>query len=112
MLADRAFCDLVRHIGIASLGADDTQIWHLTKIYWCVCVCVKGWVGGGRFGMPLGLMLMPFPRPCGHTSQQKREAEVLLGDVAHGWGVGRSHPPWLPPSLLGKQVHCGVWGGA
>ena len=36
MLADPAFCDLAWHIGRASLGADDKQIWHLTKIYWCV----------------------------------------------------------------------------
>jgi phenylalanine-4-hydroxylase len=34
MLADAAFCDLVHNIGIASLCADDSQIWHLTKIYW------------------------------------------------------------------------------
>lgn len=34
MLADPAFCDLVHHIGVASLGADDKTIWKLTKIYW------------------------------------------------------------------------------
>ncbi len=34
MLADPAFCDLVHSIGVASLCADDSQIWHLTKIYW------------------------------------------------------------------------------
>lgn len=34
MLADPAFCDLVHQIGIASLGADDATIWHLTKVYW------------------------------------------------------------------------------
>jgi phenylalanine-4-hydroxylase len=34
MLADQAFCDLVHAIGVASLCADDSQIWHLTKIYW------------------------------------------------------------------------------
>lgn len=34
MLADPAFCDLVQHIGIASLGADEKTIWKLTKIYW------------------------------------------------------------------------------
>ena len=34
MLADPGFCDLVHHIGIASLGADDKTIWKLTKIYW------------------------------------------------------------------------------
>ncbi|KAL4535462.1 hypothetical protein Ndes2526B_g06356 [Nannochloris sp. 'desiccata'] len=34
MLADPDFCDLVHHIGIASLGADDKTIWKLTKIYW------------------------------------------------------------------------------
>ena len=32
MLANPAFCDLVHQIGIASLGADDKQIWHLTKV--------------------------------------------------------------------------------
>lgn len=34
MLADPAFCDMVHSIGVASLCADDSQIWHLTKIYW------------------------------------------------------------------------------
>jgi len=34
MLADPDFCDLVQHIGIASLAADDKLIWKLTKIYW------------------------------------------------------------------------------
>ena len=36
MLADPAYCDLVHTIGVASLCADDKQIWHLTKIYWRV----------------------------------------------------------------------------
>lgn len=34
MLAHPAFCDLVHSIGIASLCADDSLIWRLTKIYW------------------------------------------------------------------------------
>jgi phenylalanine-4-hydroxylase len=34
MLADPDYAELVHQIGIASLGADDKQIWHLTKIYW------------------------------------------------------------------------------
>ena len=34
MLADPAFCDMAHAIGVASLCADDKQIWHLTKIYW------------------------------------------------------------------------------
>ena len=34
MLTDPLFCDLVRHIGTASLGADEATIWKLTKIYW------------------------------------------------------------------------------
>lgn len=34
MLADPEYCDLAHNIGIASLGADEKQIWHLTKIYW------------------------------------------------------------------------------
>ena len=34
MLANPDFCDLAWHIGRASLGADEKQIWHLTKIYW------------------------------------------------------------------------------
>lgn len=34
MLADAAYCDLVHNIGVASLGADEKQIWHLTKLYW------------------------------------------------------------------------------
>ena len=35
MLADPAFCELAYVIGVASLAADDAQIWHLTKLYWC-----------------------------------------------------------------------------
>lgn len=34
MLADSAYCDLVQNIGVASLTADEKQIWHLTKLYW------------------------------------------------------------------------------
>lgn len=34
MLANPAYCDLVHSIGVASLGADEKQIWHLTKLYW------------------------------------------------------------------------------
>ena len=34
MLADPEYCDLAHTIGIASLGANEKQIWHLTKIYW------------------------------------------------------------------------------
>lgn len=34
MLADPAFCELAYVIGVASLAADDAQIWHLTKLYW------------------------------------------------------------------------------
>lgn len=34
LLADPAFCELAAAIGRASLGADQAQIWHLTKIYW------------------------------------------------------------------------------
>lgn len=34
MLADPSFCDMVQAIGVASLGAGDKQVWHLTKVYW------------------------------------------------------------------------------
>lgn len=34
MLAQPAFCALAHAIGVASLGADEAQIWHLTKCYW------------------------------------------------------------------------------
>jgi phenylalanine-4-hydroxylase len=34
MLADPTFADMVQQIGEASLGADEKQIWHLTKVYW------------------------------------------------------------------------------
>ncbi len=34
MLADPAFCKLAYVIGVASLAANDAQIWHLTKLYW------------------------------------------------------------------------------
>jgi phenylalanine-4-hydroxylase len=36
MLADPDFCDLVHHIGIASLGADNKTIFRLTRAYWYV----------------------------------------------------------------------------
>jgi len=38
MLADPSYCDLVQNIGVASLGADEKQIWHLTKLYWFTVV--------------------------------------------------------------------------
>ena len=38
MLADPRYCEMVHKIGLASLHADDKQIWHLTKIYWCVSI--------------------------------------------------------------------------
>ena len=34
MLADPDFCELAQVIGRASLGANQKQIWHLTKLYW------------------------------------------------------------------------------
>lgn len=34
MLASSDYAQLVQTIGIASLGADEKQIWHLTKVYW------------------------------------------------------------------------------
>lgn len=34
MLANPDYADLVQAIGVASLGADPAQIYHLTKIYW------------------------------------------------------------------------------
>lgn len=34
MLADPACSELVQAIGVASLGADEKTIWHLTKVYW------------------------------------------------------------------------------
>lgn len=34
MFAHPAFCALAHAIGVASLGADEAQIWHLTKCYW------------------------------------------------------------------------------
>eukprot|EP00195_Chlamydomonas_chlamydogama_P000269 CAMPEP_0202921848 /NCGR_PEP_ID=MMETSP1392-20130828/77612_1 /ASSEMBLY_ACC=CAM_ASM_000868 /TAXON_ID=225041 /ORGANISM="Chlamydomonas chlamydogama, Strain SAG 11-48b" /LENGTH=334 /DNA_ID=CAMNT_0049615447 /DNA_START=129 /DNA_END=1134 /DNA_ORIENTATION=- len=34
MLADPDFGAMVQAIGQASLGVDDKQIWHLTKVYW------------------------------------------------------------------------------
>ena len=56
MLADPAFCDLAHSIGVASLCADDKQIWHLTKIYWYTVEfgvvregdAVKAFGAGGR----------------------------------------------------------------
>lgn len=42
MLADPTFAEMVQAIGVASLGADEKQIWHLTKVsgylfYGCLC---------------------------------------------------------------------------
>jgi len=34
--------DFVQAIGLASLGADDSMIWHLTKVYWWVVLGVAG----------------------------------------------------------------------
>ncbi|KAG2449024.1 hypothetical protein HYH02_005776 [Chlamydomonas schloesseri] len=34
LLADPDYSRLVQSIGLASLAADDKQIWHLTKVYW------------------------------------------------------------------------------
>ena len=34
MLADPAYSELVHRIGLASLGASEKEIWHLTKVYW------------------------------------------------------------------------------
>ncbi|MEW5299924.1 MAG: hypothetical protein WDW36_002894 [Sanguina aurantia] len=34
MLADPAYAKMVEAIGVASLGASDKEIWHLTKVYW------------------------------------------------------------------------------
>ena len=34
MLADAHFTAMVRAIGVASLGADEARLWHLTKLYW------------------------------------------------------------------------------
>ena len=36
MLADPKYCEMVHNIGLASLHANEKQIWHLTKIYWYV----------------------------------------------------------------------------
>jgi hypothetical protein len=32
MLANPTFAEMVQAIGVASLGADEKQIWHLTKV--------------------------------------------------------------------------------
>lgn len=34
MLANPDFARMVQAIGVASLGADESMIWHLTKVYW------------------------------------------------------------------------------
>lgn len=34
MLSDPKYADLVHRIGLASLGASEKEIWHLTKVYW------------------------------------------------------------------------------
>ena len=34
LLADAPFSRMAQAIGQASLGASDSEIWHLTKLYW------------------------------------------------------------------------------
>ena len=34
MLANPSFADVAYAIGLASLGASEKDIWHLTKLYW------------------------------------------------------------------------------
>jgi len=34
MLVQPKFADISQIIGLASLGALDKEIWHLTKLYW------------------------------------------------------------------------------
>lgn len=34
ILSNPGYADLVHTIGVASLAADDKQIWHLIKLYW------------------------------------------------------------------------------
>ena len=34
MLTDPAFSEMVFNIGLASLAADESQIWHLSKLFW------------------------------------------------------------------------------
>lgn len=34
LLADPGFAAMAQALGEASLGVDDKQIWHLTKVYW------------------------------------------------------------------------------
>ena len=48
MLADPDFAAMVRAIGVASLGADEARLWHLTKLYWFTVEF--GVIGGGGSG--------------------------------------------------------------
>ena len=52
MLANPHFAEMVRAIGVASLGADEARLWHLTKLYWFTVEF--GVIGGGGGGSDPG----------------------------------------------------------
>ncbi len=68
MLAHRDLCDLIHHIGIASLAADEKQIWHLTKLYWYTVEFgvvkeggdVKVCVAGGSLLLLMMMLMLSF----------------------------------------------------
>ena len=100
MLADPAFCELAYVIGVASLAADDTQIWHLTKLYWqapspapsCQAPC---WRSPARF----------VAYACAHTPA----AHALAAHTAYMQCVVSV---CAKVCCVGRQVHCGIWRGA
>ena len=105
MLADKAFCDMVHSIGVASLCADDKQIWHLTKIYWFTVefgVVEEGddikAFGAGAFARLCSLSQLSAVAQCAVTSHmQFAEAmQVLLSlDSIHRSSLSaglRRHP--------------------
>ena len=67
MLTDPAFSDMVFHIGLASLAADESQIWHLSKLFWYTvefgCVREGGDIKAFGAGEPPCLPLRPAAGP-------------------------------------------------
>eukprot|EP00803_Ostreobium_quekettii_P002961 evm.model.scf_999.4 EVM.evm.TU.scf_999.4 scf_999:17442-18856(+) len=56
MLADPAFCDLIHAIGVASLGASEKTIWHLTRVYWYTVEFGVVWEDGAIKAFGAGIL--------------------------------------------------------
>lgn len=85
MLADPQFCELVHAIGLASLGASESQIWHLTKLYWYTVEfgVVKEGTGIKAFGAGRPMLLANASKHCpAEQDAVSRAHHALLGAMA------------------------------